>query len=92
MAEYIKMIAVAMRLVPRSSGRVPAVHLWTRFPGSGPLYLFIKVAIWLFVLIWIRATMPRIRYDKLMALGWKVMFPLALLSVLVTAIVVVLIA
>jgi NADH-quinone oxidoreductase subunit H len=36
--------------------------------------------------------MPRIRYDKLMALGWKVMFPLALLSVLVTAIVVVLIA
>ncbi|HOU44560.1 MAG TPA: NADH-quinone oxidoreductase subunit NuoH [Anaerolineaceae bacterium] len=91
MAEYIKMIAVAMIGSSLFLGgyRGPFVD---QVPWLGPIYLFIKVAIWLFVLIWIRATMPRIRYDKLMALGWKVMFPLALLSVLVTAIVVVLIA
>ena len=39
----------------------------------------------LFVFIWIRATLPRIRYDRLMSFGWKVTFPLSLLSVLVTA-------
>ncbi len=39
--------------------------------------------------IWIRATLPRLRYDQLMSLGWKVMLPLATLNLLVTAIVVV---
>jgi NADH-quinone oxidoreductase subunit H len=42
-------------------------------------------------MIWVRATLPRIRYDRLMAFGWKVMLPAALLNVLVTAFVVVLI-
>jgi NADH-quinone oxidoreductase subunit H len=59
------------------------------YPWLGPLYLFIKVIIWLFVLIWLRATLPRIRYDRLMALGWKVLFPLALVNVVVTGIVIV---
>ncbi len=91
MAEYIKMIAISMIGSSLFLGgyRGPFVD---QFPWLGPLYLFIKVAIWLFVLIWIRATLPRIRYDRLMALGWKVMLPVALLSVLVTAVVVVLLA
>ena len=57
-------------------------------PILGPIYLFIKVMIALGVMIWIRATLPRIRYDRLMTFGWKVMLPAALFNVLVTAIVV----
>jgi NADH-quinone oxidoreductase subunit H len=45
----------------------------------------IKIAILLFVFIWVRATLPRIRYDRLMAFGWKILFPLGILNVLVTA-------
>jgi NADH-quinone oxidoreductase subunit H len=55
-------------------------------PILGPVYLFIKVALFLFILIWLRATSPRIRYDRLMAFGWKILFPLALLNVVLTAV------
>ncbi len=88
MAEYIKMIAVAMIGSSLFLG-----GFWGPFvdklPGLGPLYLFIKVAIWLFIMIWVRATLPRIRYDRLMQLGWKIMFPIGLLNVIITAIVIV---
>ena len=67
MAEYIKMIAVSMIGVDPVPGRFPAVRSSTRLPWLGPIYLFIKIALWLFVIIWIRATLPRIRYDRLMA-------------------------
>ena len=43
----------------------------------------------IFVFIWVRATLPRLRYDQLMSLGWKIFLPLATLNALVTAIVVV---
>ena len=70
MAEYIKMIAVSMIGATLFLGG----YLWpcSLDPGAlvlGPVYLFIKVAIWLFMMIWVRATLPRIRYDRLMALG-----------------------
>jgi NADH-quinone oxidoreductase subunit H len=88
MAEYIKMIAIAMigSSIFLGGFQGPYVDV---YPGLGPLYLFIKVMIWLFVLIWVRATLPRIRYDRLMALGWKVLFPLTLGSIVVTAVVLV---
>jgi NADH-quinone oxidoreductase subunit H len=49
----------------------------------------LKLAVILFVFIWLRATLPRLRYDQLMRLGWKVLLPLATINALVTAIVVV---
>ena len=90
MAEYIKMIAISMIGASLFLGGFDGPFV-DRLPGLGPLWLFIKIVLWLFVLIWIRATLPRIRYDRLMAFGWKILFPLALLNVLITSIVVVLI-
>jgi NADH-quinone oxidoreductase subunit H len=91
MAEYIKMIAVSAIAATLFLGGFlgPGVD---RFPLLGPLYLFIKVFLLLFVMIWIRATLPRLRYDQLMQFGWKVLLPLALLNVFLTAVGIVLFA
>jgi NADH-quinone oxidoreductase subunit H len=91
MAEYIKMIAVSAIAATLFLGgyRLPFIDT----PGLiGPIVLFVKVVILLGGMIWVRATLPRIRYDHLMAFGWKFMFPLALANVLVTAVVVVLVS
>jgi NADH-quinone oxidoreductase subunit H len=56
------------------------------FPWLGPVYLFIKVVLWLFFMIWVRATLPRLRYDRLMAFGWKILVPLSLLYIVITAV------
>jgi NADH-quinone oxidoreductase subunit H len=87
MAEYIKMIGISMIGATLFLGgyRGPFVDA---YPALGPLYLFIKVAIWLFFLIWVRATLPRFRYDKLMAFGWKILVPLSLLYIVITAVLV----
>ena len=54
----------------------------------GPLWFFIKLAIAVSTFIWIRATLPRLRYDQLMRFGWKVLLPIATLNALVTALVI----
>lgn len=88
MTEYIKMIVVSVIAATLFLGGYlgPGVE---RFPWLGPLYLFIKVFILLFGIIWVRATTPRIRYDRLMALGWKVMLPIALFNVFLTGILII---
>ncbi len=85
MAEYIKMIAVSAIAATLFFGgyRGPFVD---QLPGLGPLYLLVKIVALLFGMIWVRATLPRIRYDRLMAFGWKLLFPLALGNVLLTAV------
>ncbi len=90
MAEYIKMIAISMIGVTLFFGGFLGPFV-DRLPWLGPIYLFIKTMVWLFVIIWVRATWPRIRYDRLMAFGWKILFPLALLNALVTATVIILV-
>ena len=49
-----------------------------------PLWLLIKIVFVALVMIWVRGTLPRLRYDQLMALGWKVLIPLALVNIMVT--------
>ncbi len=85
MAEYIKMIAVSAIFASLYLGgfRGPFVDA---HPALGPLYLFLKVIVLLFVMIWVRATFPRLRYDRLMAFGWKVLLPLSLFNVFITAV------
>jgi NADH-quinone oxidoreductase subunit H len=50
----------------------------------GPIWLFAKIVLVALIMIWIRGTLPRLRYDQLMALGWKVLIPLALINIMVT--------
>lgn len=61
-------------------------------PGPGwldPIWMLLKMSAFTFFFIWIRATLPRFRYDQLMSFGWKILLPLATLNVLVTAVLVV---
>jgi NADH-quinone oxidoreductase subunit H len=84
MAEYINMIVIA--------GIATATFLggW-HGPGPAalnPLWVILKMLFFIVLFIWVRATLPRLRYDQLMSFGWKVLLPLATLNVLVTAILV----
>jgi len=48
------------------------------------LWLFIKIILVALIMIWVRATLPRLRYDQLMAMGWKVLIPAALINIVIT--------
>jgi len=52
------------------------------------LWFFLKVFAFIFIYIWVRGTMPRFRYDQLMAFGWKFLLPLSLANLIITAFVV----
>jgi NADH-quinone oxidoreductase subunit H len=85
MAEYINMLTISALAATIFLGG------W-HGPGPealGPLWVLLKIFAFLFLFIWVRATLPRLRYDQLMSFGWKVLLPLATLNALVTAIVVV---
>jgi NADH-quinone oxidoreductase subunit H len=92
MAEYQKMIVISMIAATLFFGGYR--EFWflqgtilsvDRFWWLGPIYLLIKVVVLLFFMIWIRATWPRIRYDRLMAFGWKVLLPLSLAIAFISA-------
>jgi len=84
MAEYQKMIVVSAILATLYFGGYLGPFV-DKFPWLGPIYMIIKVVILLGVMIWVRATWPRIRYDRLMAFGWKILLPLALAITFITA-------
>jgi NADH-quinone oxidoreductase subunit H len=82
LAEYINMIIISALGATLFLGGYSGPLL------PGWLWLAIKVLALLFVFIWLRATLPRLRYDRLMKLGWKVLLPLATLNLVVTAVVI----
>lgn len=89
MAEYIKMIAISAIAATLFLGGYSGPWVGST-PWLGPIYLMLKIIILLFVIIWIRGTLPRFRYDRLMAFGWKIMLPAALINVFLTAVVILL--
>src|SRR4030065_1300940 len=84
MAEYIKIIAISMIASTLFLGGYLGPFL-DQLPWLGPIYLFLKTVIMIFVFIWVRATFPRFRYDRLMAFGWKGMLALSLLNRFISA-------
>ena len=89
MAEYINMITVSAVASTLFFGGWSFFGFGLeRIPGISILIFLVKVAFFLFLFIWIRATLPRIRYDRLMRLGWTTLLPLAVLNIVITAIVV----
>ena len=80
MAEYVNMITLSGLCVTLFFGG------WLGpWAPLGPLWFLLKVLVLIFLFIWLRATLPRLRYDQLMAFGWKVLLPVATLNALVTA-------
>ena len=89
MAEYINMITVgAVASTLFLGGWSLGGFGLERIPGLSIVIFAVKVAFFLFLFIWLRATLPRIRYDRLMRLGWQVLLPLAVLNTVITATVV----
>jgi NADH-quinone oxidoreductase subunit H len=81
-AEYINMITLSGLAVTLFFGGWGGPWL------PGPIWFLLKLGAFLFAFIWLRATLPRLRYDQLMRFGWKVLLPVATLNALVTAILV----
>jgi NADH-quinone oxidoreductase subunit H len=93
MAEYQKMIVISMIAATLFFGGYrefwflkDTIFSVDRFWFLGPIYMLLKVIVLLFFMIWIRATWPRIRYDRLMSFGWKVLLPLSLILAFITAV------
>jgi NADH-quinone oxidoreductase subunit H len=88
MAEYMKMISLSAIFATFFLGgyRGPFVD---QVPVLGFVYIIGKIVFCLFLMIWIRASLPRFRYDQLMGFGWKVLLPIAVLNFLITAVLIV---
>ena len=85
MAEYVNMLTLSAITVTLFLG---GWH-WFFWEGLGPLWFLLKLAVVIFVFIWLRTTLPRLRYDQLMRFGWKFLLPVATANAVITAILVV---
>ncbi len=90
LAEYINMVTVSALCVTMFLGgwRAPFPFSQVEFLSTGffPLFWFLaKVVLFIFFFIWLRGTLPRMRYDQFMKLGWKVLIPVSLVWILLVA-------
>ncbi len=84
LGEYINMIIISLfasTLFLGGTGGPGSSSYW----GLGILWLLLKTVLFLFFYVWLRATLPRFRYDQLMGIAWKVLLPLVLLNIIITA-------
>jgi len=84
MAEYLNLITASSISTTLFFGgwNGPFVGRW---PYLGPLYFTVKVLFLIFMAMWIRYTVPRFRYDQLMRFGWKVLLPVSIVNIIITA-------
>ena len=82
MSEYINMITFSALGVTLFFGG------WGGPILPGPIWFLLKLAAFIFVFMWLRATLPRLRYDQLMMFGWKILLPVATLNAIATAVLV----
>ena len=88
MSEYINLITLSALAVTLFLGGWHGPG-WDGPSWMGPLWFLAKLAVLLFLFIWMRTTLPRLRYDQLMRFGWKVLLPVATVNAIVTAVLVV---
>ncbi|OIJ11734.1 NADH-quinone oxidoreductase subunit H [Anaerobacillus alkalilacustris] len=81
LAEYVYAIAISALATTLFLGG------WLGPILPGVVWFFLKMCIFMFIWFWLRATMPRVRVDQLMSFGWKVLIPLALLNIVITAVI-----
>lgn len=89
-AEYVNMTTVSVLATSLFLGgwNGPFINV---FPWLGPIYFLAKVFFFLFLYIWLRGTLPRLRYDQLMNFGWKFLLPAALFNIALAATIAVLV-
>jgi NADH-quinone oxidoreductase subunit H len=91
-AEYANVVTICAMVTTLFFGGwdIPITH-WDETGGvlqtiATAGFFFVKVMFWIFFVMWIRWTLPRFRYDQLMALGWKVLMPLALVYIMLVSV------
>lgn len=89
MAEYMKMISFSAIMATLFFGGYLGPFV-DQVPALGFVYITLKIIFGLFMMVWIRASLPRFRYDQLMAMGWKALLPISVFNFLIVAIVIVL--
>jgi NADH-quinone oxidoreductase subunit H len=88
MSEYINLITLSALAITLFLGGWHGPG-WDGPSWMGPLWFLLKLVLVLFVFIWMRTTLPRLRYDQLMRFGWKILLPVATINAVVTALLVV---
>jgi NADH-quinone oxidoreductase subunit H len=88
MSEYINLITLSALCVTLFLGGWHGPG-WDGATWAGPLWFLGKLVVILFLFIWMRTTLPRLRYDQLMRFGWKILLPVATINAVLTAILVV---
>lgn len=85
MAEYVNMLTVSMLATTLFFGgwNGPGV---AQIPVLGVLYFFLKIGFFMLLYVWLRGTLPRLRYDQLMNFGWKFLLPVALFNIVLAAV------
>jgi len=87
MGEYVKMFSMSAVFSTIFLGGYAGPFVG-QVPWLGPVYLLLKIIFCLGLMIWIRGTLPRFRYDRLMYFGWKFMLPASLINIVITALII----